>query len=154
MSKNEANEQFCTTRWNCPFTSVGSKNKIPILNRKIRNLMISRSLLSQSIHRLIKHYSILVIIQISQYSTYWRVKIGNWPILTLRGVETVTVFWQILCFGELINRFWKSSPNLEVILNAACRIHALHAFCQSSNQRNMYIVFKTNMIRALFEENT
>ena len=94
-------------------SSFGSQNKIPIFNRKIRNLMISRSLLSQSIHRLIKHYSILVIIQMSQYSTYWRVKIGDWPILTLRWVETVTVFWQILCFGELINRFWKSSPYLD-----------------------------------------
>ena len=51
-------------------SSFGSQNKIPIFNRKIRNLMISHTLLSQSIHRLIKHYSILVIIQMSQYSTY------------------------------------------------------------------------------------
>ena len=135
-------------------SSFGSQNKIPIFNRKIRNLMISHTLLSQSIHRLIKHYSILVIIQMSQYSTYWRVKIGDWPILTLWWVETVIVFWQILCFGELINRFWKSSPNLEGIVNAVCRIHALHAFCQSSNEGNIHIPFKTNMIRALFEENT
>ena len=48
-------------------SSFGSQNKMPIFNRKIRNLMISRSLLSESIHRLIKHYSILVIIQISQH---------------------------------------------------------------------------------------
>ena len=94
-------------------SSFGSQNKKPILNRKIRNLMISRSLLFQSIHRLIKHYSILVIIQMSQYITYWRVTISDWPILTLWWVETVTAFSQILCFGELINRFWKSSPNLE-----------------------------------------
>ena len=58
---------FRNTRWNCPYSYVGSQNKIHILNRKIRNLMISRSLLSESIHRLIKHYSILVIIQISQH---------------------------------------------------------------------------------------
>ena len=34
------------------------------------------------------------------------------------------------------------------------QIHILHAFCLYSNQRNVRIVFKTNMIRALFEGNT
>ena len=34
------------------------------------------------------------------------------------------------------------------------QIHILHGFCLYSNQRNVRIVFKTNMIRALFEENT
>ena len=106
-----------STRWNCPYTSVGSQNKIPILNRKIRNLMISRSLLSQSIHRLIKHYSILVIIQMSQYfyvleGENRRLADSHPPIYRYSNC-----FWQILCFSELINRFWKSSPNLEWTIN-------------------------------------
>ena len=31
---------FGLTMWNCPHTSVGSQNKIPFLNRKIRNLTL------------------------------------------------------------------------------------------------------------------
>ena len=95
-------------------SSFGSENKITIFNRKIRNLMISRSLLSQSIHRLIKHYSILVIIQMSQHfyllEGEYRGLADSHPPVS-RNCDCF--FWQILCFGELINRFWKSSPNLE-----------------------------------------
>ena len=87
---------------------------MPIFNRKIRNLLISRSLLSESIHRLIKHYSILVIIQISQHfylleGEYRGLTDSHPPV----SKNCDCFFWQILCFGELINRFWKSSPNLE-----------------------------------------
>ena len=135
-------------------SSFGSQNKKPILNRKIRNLMISRSLLSQSIHRLIKHYSILVIIQMSQYITYWRVTISDWPILTLWWVETVTAFSQILCFGELINRFWKSSPNLEEIINAVCRFTSCTLFVSTQSKEKCTLFLKQTWKGRYFKENT
>ena len=50
-------------------------------------------------------------------------------------------FWQNLCFSELINRFWKSSPNLEWTINI------VSCFCNIS----WFLVFRCKKCAHYFQ---